>query len=107
MVELTIDQVLEKMREFLEMPEDQQPKECPFSEEKKVFVQHNQQLVTQCPAFHSHKCPFDHIHDMEHLKKKISNIPSLKTRCPVMAESHPNSHGKLVDILEYEAEKKQ
>ncbi|KAG2379275.1 hypothetical protein C9374_007414 [Naegleria lovaniensis] len=95
----SFDEVLDKLKSFLEIPEDQQPKECPFNaEEKKVFIQNHSSMVQQCPAFHDHGCPFSKIHSVRAFKEKLSHIPQLEQRCPAMA-GQTHTHDVVAQIM--------
>ena len=93
----TMVEVLEKMKNFVELPRDQQPSTCPLNEaERNVFEQHYNSLLSQCPAFSNHKCPFDHAHSMKDLHDSVKNIPHDQVKkCPAF-DSH---HGDLMTIL--------
>ena len=99
MSEVSIETVLSKLKSFLELPEDQQPKECPFTEEeKKIFVEHHQTMVKQCPAFHDHACPFTQIHSLKTFKEKVNHIPNVENRCPAMA-NESTTHDVILKLL--------
>jgi hypothetical protein len=100
-----VDNVMEKMREYAETPEDQKPKECPYSEEeRKKIIEMNHKTLSQCPAFKDHKCPFQSVKTMDDIQKIARSVSDLKSRCPAMHENHPNPHGKLMDFIEKQAE---
>ncbi|KAG2392736.1 hypothetical protein C9374_011461 [Naegleria lovaniensis] len=113
----TLDQVLEKLRQYLEgrsstttttsTPHENEEDECPFtSEERDLFIQHySKSFLEKCPAFSSHQCPFVKIQNYSQLEQIMHKIPRHKlTECPVMHLPHPNAHGPLVDHVQKELE---
>lgn len=93
----TLIEVLDKMKRYVEMPRENQPDNCPFDEsERKVFEQHYHTLLSQCPAFANHKCPFDHAHSMSDLHQSVKNLPHDQVkRCPAFDDHH----GDLMRVL--------
>ncbi|EFC43028.1 predicted protein [Naegleria gruberi] len=95
----TIEQVLLKLKTHLSLTEEEQAKECPFTaDEKKVFIENHGQIVSGCPAFSNHGCPFTQIHTLKTLKEKVGHIQGLENRCPAMANSS-STHDVIAQLL--------
>ena len=85
------------MKEYAELPTDQKPDHCPLDKkDQEVFLGHYRNLMSQCPAFEQHKCPFDHVKTVDDIHGIVQHINSQKIReCPAFDEKH----GDLMSML--------
>jgi hypothetical protein len=97
----SIVEALDQMKKFAETPVNERPTTCPLNaEQRQAFVQKYGNTLHSCPAFESHKCPFDHVSSVDDLHRQVSQVPNVE-KCPAF----DHHHGELMETLYPDAHK--